>query len=67
MVSVWPVAVPPVPTATVIVSAAPLRLFLFLNGNLLSAGTAYDLAGSTITMIPPFIPLSTDILRAEVW
>ena len=52
---------------TFTLASTPLRLFLFLNGNLLSSGTAYTLVGATITMIPPFIPLSTDIFRAEVW
>lgn len=47
--------------------AAPVRLFLFLNGTLLSDGIGYTLSGSTITMAAGYIPQSGDTLRAEVW
>lgn len=52
---------------TFTLTASPLHLNLYLNGILLSEGTAYTLAGSTITMLPGYIPLTGAILRAEVW
>lgn len=53
--------------ATFTLIAIPLRLFLFLNGVLLFDGVGYSLSGSTVTMLPGYIPQSGDSLRAEVW
>jgi hypothetical protein len=45
-------------------SAVPLFLNLFKNGQLMYPGVAYNLIGNVVSFISPYVPLTTDLLEA---